>query len=261
MESIGPQILETLSNLSRFVENLDKRVGSMEKGVAENSQVEVSNQNLDSEEEPPNIWAELPTSTIEATKNSAVQIISRLAVSPTSEQISILRKDICRFKGVPQTPISTRKFEDKKLFRLQTLVEDCLHVGVQCWEDPEHNAMHVGRMMALLRRTFEEISDQRRHVFARGATHVLERAEEHPHLLTKDEEKALATARRSRSRQRPRRNPSSSSFPRFEMNDVFENNNMPPFPPRNTSRQPFRRGGRGRGRFGGRGRTSRSNSR
>lgn len=257
MEQLSAQLQDLNNSLKISFQVLDERMKKLEASSQPN---QVSNMNSGSEE--PEDWDVLPDNLVDAQKPSSLTLINRLQTVPTSSQLEKLRNELPHYRGVPRTPPPTRSFEDKKLCKLQGQVEDILNLLIHLNEKPEVGNISHNYLLALGRRLFEDLHENRRNAFARGHNHILRRAEDDvPHLLQPEEEKALRESRRSSHRGgRQRRSfsllPSTSALPGFS-----EDNNQKIFRGRSPFRNaPFRGGKRGGGRFGG-GRSRRQRSR
>ena len=191
--SLVQTLIESQSRISGVLQAMEARLGKLEAGHDHHTN---SDSQSDYEDNDP--WPELSQPRSSVTKQVAQQMVSRLESSPSGTQVEELRKSITRFKGVPETPVPTRKPEDLRLHNCQCIVEDSIHKLLAMNEYPSNSGLHAGHLLALLRRLFEDLNEMRRFQFARGATHVLERVTNAPHLLSKEEEKALASSRRNR---------------------------------------------------------------
>ncbi len=205
-------------------------------------------------------WEALRDNYVTARSQNGALLVSRLATAPTHAQMEKMKEALPHYRGVPRAPAATRNREDVRLHKIQMQLEDLMNLCVRVHEVPDEAPMTTSYIVALTRRLFEDVNESRRQLFSKGATHVLKREDDEPHLLQPDEEKALRECRKTRQFGKPRNRRSFSSFASFSSTPAWtsSNNNKQPF----RGRSPFRgQRSRGRGgRNGGGGRRQRSQS-
>ncbi len=133
MEENLRTLVETQKNLAAFLEQMNSRLTQVEqRGVGRPGRSPSTGEECDvSDFEEEEAWPELQVDKMMPKNPNAVKLVTNLAVPPTADQVEKLRAGIVKYKGVPITPISTRKAEDRRLHDLQSMVEDTMHLGVQ----------------------------------------------------------------------------------------------------------------------------------